>query len=84
MDRLLSTFSVATKPRIRHYLHWAIHNPTHFQIISTRSLIGWVSLESLRADNRLVRSLMKQAINDAEEQGRLRSSNVAQTLALAQ
>jgi AcrR family transcriptional regulator len=61
------------------YLHWAIHNPTHFQIISTRSLIDWGSSESLRADNRLVRSLMEQAITDAEEQGKLRSANIAQT-----
>jgi hypothetical protein len=61
------------------YLHWAIHNPTHFQIISTRSLIDWGSSESLRADNKLVRSLMERAITDAEEQGKLRSANIAQT-----
>jgi AcrR family transcriptional regulator len=61
------------------YLHWAIHNPTHFQIISTRSLIDWSSSESLRADNKLVRSLMELAINDAQEQGKLRSTNIAET-----
>ena len=61
------------------YLHWAIHNPTHFQIISTRSLIDWSSSESLRADNMLVRSLMEQAITDAQQQGKLRSTNIAQT-----
>jgi AcrR family transcriptional regulator len=61
------------------YLHWAIHNPTHFKIISTRSLIDWGSSESLRTDNRLVRSLMEQAITDAEKQGKLRSPNIAQT-----
>jgi AcrR family transcriptional regulator len=60
------------------YLHWAIHNPTHFQIISTRSLIDWGSSESLRADNKLVRSLMERAITEAEEQGKLRSANIAQ------
>ncbi len=61
------------------YLHWAIHNPTHFQIISTRSLIDWGSSESLREDNRLVRSLMEQAIADAQERGQLRSANIAET-----
>ena len=60
------------------YLHWAIHNPTHFQIISTRSLIDWGSSESLRADNRLIRSLMEQAITDAEKQGKLRPAKIAQ------
>jgi AcrR family transcriptional regulator len=61
------------------YLHWAIHNPTHFQIISTRSLIDWSSSELLRADNKLVRSLMEQAITDALDQGKLRSANIAET-----
>ena len=37
------------------YLRWAIRNPTHFQIISTRSLIDWDSSESLRRDNEAVR-----------------------------
>jgi len=60
------------------YLHWAIHNPTHFQIISTRSLIDWGSSQSLREDNKVVRMLMEQAIADAMEQGKLRSSNIAQ------
>jgi AcrR family transcriptional regulator len=60
------------------YLHWAINNPTHFQIISTRNLIDWDSSESLRADNRLVRSLMEQAITDAAKQGKLRLANIAQ------
>jgi AcrR family transcriptional regulator len=61
------------------YLRWAIHNPTHFQIISTRSLIDWGNSESLREDNKLVRSLMEQAIADAQEQGMLRSANIAET-----
>ena len=61
------------------YLHWAIHNPTHFQIISTRNLIDWGSSESLREDNRLVRALMEQAIADARQQGKLRSKNMAET-----
>jgi hypothetical protein len=61
------------------YLHWAIHNPTHFQIISTRNLIDWGSSESLREDNRVVRSLMEEALVDAQQQGKLRSENIAET-----
>jgi len=60
------------------YLHWAIHNPTHFQIISTRNLIDWGRSESLREDNRIVRSLMEQAITEAQQQNRLRSDNIAE------
>jgi AcrR family transcriptional regulator len=61
------------------YLHWAIHNPTHFQVISTRSLIDWSASTSLREDNTLIRSLMEQAIDDAHDTGRLRSVNIAET-----
>jgi AcrR family transcriptional regulator len=61
------------------YLHWAIHNPTHFQVISTRSLIDWGASESLREDNRVIRSLMEEAIDDAYRQGKLRSVNIAET-----
>ena len=32
------------------YLSWAFQYPTHFQIISTRSLIDWDSSEALRRD----------------------------------
>ncbi|MEI9431781.1 TetR/AcrR family transcriptional regulator [Mesorhizobium sp. Cs1299R1N3] len=60
------------------YLHWAIHNPTHFQIISTRSLIDWNSSESLREDNRVVRSAMEGAIEDAQQQGKLGAVNIAE------
>ncbi|SFU23402.1 TetR/AcrR family transcriptional regulator [Mesorhizobium sp. YR577] len=61
------------------YLHWAIHNPTHFQIISTRNLIDWGGSESLREDNKIVRSLMEEAIVDTQQQGKLRSDNIAET-----
>lgn len=61
------------------YLYWAIHNPTHFQIISTRNLIDWGSSESLREDNKVVRSLMEEAVVDAQQQGKLRFDNIAET-----
>jgi len=61
------------------YLHWAIHSPTHFQTISTRSLIDCSSSQSLRDDNLVVRTLMEQAIIDAQQQGKLCSNNMAET-----
>lgn len=65
------------------YLRWAIHNPTHFQIISTRSLIDWGSSASLSEDNKLVRSLMEEAIDDAQAMGVLRTISIAETYVAA-
>lgn len=61
------------------YLRWAIRNPTHFQIISTRSLIDWDSSESLRHDNEVVRSLMEGSMIEAQRRNMLRSNDIAQT-----
>jgi AcrR family transcriptional regulator len=61
------------------YLRWAIRNPTHFQIISTRSLIDWDSSESLRHDNEAVRALMEGAMAEAQRRSMLRSNDIADT-----
>ena len=61
------------------YLRWAIRNPTHFQVISTRSLIDWDSSESLRRDNEAVRSLLEGAMAEAQRRSMLRSDNIADT-----
>lgn len=61
------------------YLHWAIQNPTHFQIISTRSLIDWQGSDSLRRDNEAVRVMMESALIEAQQRGLLRSDNLADT-----
>lgn len=58
------------------YLRWAIRNPTHFQIISTRSLIDWDSSESLRRDNEAVRALMEDAMMEAQRRSMLRSNDI--------
>lgn len=60
------------------YLRWAIQNPTHFQIISTRSLIDWGSSESLQRDNAAIRALMEEALTDAQRRGFLKSTNLAE------
>lgn len=61
------------------YLRWATRNPTHFQIISTRSLIDWAGSESLRRDNDTVRSLMDGAMGEALARNMLRSDDLAAT-----
>lgn len=61
------------------YLRWASQNPTHFQIISSRSLIDWASSESLRRDNEAVRSLMEGALVEAMARDMLRSDDLADT-----
>ena len=63
----------------RAYLRWASRNPTHFQIISSRSLIDWASSESLRRDNDAVRSLMDEALVEALARDMLRSDDLADT-----
>lgn len=60
------------------YLRWAIHNPTHFQIISTRNLIDWGGSKSLRADNLAIRTLMEEALVEAQRRGFLRSDNLVE------
>ena len=61
------------------YLRWATRNPTHFQIISTRSLIDWDSSESLRHDNEAVRSLLEGSMVEAQRRSMLRSNDIADT-----
>src|SRR5690606_10684649 len=58
------------------YLRWATRNPTHFQIVSTRSLIDWAGSESLRRDNEAVRALMEGAMVEAVEREMLRSNDL--------
>jgi AcrR family transcriptional regulator len=60
------------------YLRWAMQNPTHFQIISTRGLIDWGSSESLQADNAAIRALMEEAMVEARRRGLLRSDDLAE------
>lgn len=58
------------------YLRWALRNPTHFRLISDRSLIDFEGSESLRRDNREIRALMDELLTDAERRGLLRAVDV--------
>jgi AcrR family transcriptional regulator len=56
----------------RGYLQWAFANPTHFEVISSRSLIDFDGSESLRRDNEQIRKLMIDLLADARNRGQLR------------
>jgi AcrR family transcriptional regulator len=53
------------------YLEWAIANPTHFQIISSRTLIDFDASDSLRDQNEAIRRKMIGLLAQAQRQGRL-------------
>jgi AcrR family transcriptional regulator len=53
------------------YLEWAIANPTHFQIISSRTLIDFDASDSLRDQNEAIRRKMIDLLTKAQLQGRL-------------
>ncbi len=53
------------------YLRWAKDNPTHFQIISSRTLIDFASAPSLAASNAALRALMVDLVVKAQAKGQL-------------
>jgi hypothetical protein len=64
------------------YTQWALNNPTHFQIVSNRSLIDFDGSESLRDDNDELRAIMDGLLAEAAERGELRSGPIG-TIPLA-
>lgn len=56
----------------RGYLRWAIGYPTHFRIISSRSLIDFYGSALLVDTNEEIRQLMINLLNDAKMRGILR------------
>jgi AcrR family transcriptional regulator len=53
------------------YLRWALHNPTHFRLISDRSLIDFEGSAVLRRENLEIRGLMDELLADAQRRGLL-------------
>lgn len=53
------------------FLRWAVRNPTHFQVISTRSVIDFEG-SSLRRRNDEIRTRMDALMTEAAEAGLLR------------
>lgn len=62
------------------FLHWAIRNPTHFQVISTRSVIDFEG-SPLRRRNDEIRARMEALIAEAAEAGLLRPGDPGRHLA---
>jgi AcrR family transcriptional regulator len=58
------------------YLRWAAKNPTHFRIVSDRSLVDFDSSESLRRDNEELRSQMVGLLREAQQRGMLRVADL--------
>jgi AcrR family transcriptional regulator len=58
------------------YLRWAMRNPTHFRVISDRSLIDFAGSEVLRRQNREIRDLMEELLAQAQSRGMLRPMDV--------
>ncbi len=53
------------------YLEWALANPTHFQIISSRTLIDFDASDRLRDQNEAIRRKMTDLLAQTQQQGRL-------------
>lgn len=65
------------------YLQWAIANPTHFQIISSRKLIDFEASDSLRSQNEAIRQRMAALLTEAKRQGQLAPESDVDLLVLA-
>ena len=55
----------------RSYLQWALTNPTHFEVINSRTLIDFEASDSLRAQNAAIRQRMFELLTHARERGQL-------------
>lgn len=53
----------------RAYLRWAAENPTHFTVVSNRSLIDYDSSTSMKRLNEELQALMGQTLDEAQRQG---------------
>jgi AcrR family transcriptional regulator len=53
------------------YLRWALQNPTHFEVISSRTLIDITSSDGIQRANDEIRSIMVQLLEQARTDGTL-------------
>ena len=64
----------------RAYLHWAMHNPTHFEVISSRRLFDHDRSAAVSSDNAEVMDLAARLLKDAHARGQLGTSDLRQVL----
>jgi AcrR family transcriptional regulator len=55
----------------RGYLQWALANPTHFEVINSRTLIDFEASDNLRTQNEAIRQRMFELLSEARERGQL-------------
>lgn len=65
------------------YLRWALSNPTHFEIISSRKLIDFAASEVLREQNEAIRLNMIDLVRSAKEDGALAPDSDVEQVVLA-
>jgi AcrR family transcriptional regulator len=58
------------------YLRWALRNPAHFHILSTRGVFDLDGAEALREDNARIISMVGETLADAARLGLLRGGDV--------
>ncbi|MGK4422047.1 TetR-like C-terminal domain-containing protein, partial [Klebsiella pneumoniae] len=57
-----------------------IDNPTHFRVISDRTLIDFDGSASLRADNAALQAIMTRAVETAQARGLMPGDDIADAL----
>ncbi|MEO4002046.1 TetR/AcrR family transcriptional regulator [Mesorhizobium sp. CAU 1732] len=65
------------------YLRWAMSNPTHFEVISSRKLIDFAASETLRAQNETIRRTMVDLVTRAKVEGSLAPDSDVNQVVLA-
>jgi AcrR family transcriptional regulator len=65
------------------YLQWAIANPTHFEVISSRKLIDFASSITLQEQNEAIRIHMFQLLTQARQTGDLAPDLQVDTIVLS-
>jgi AcrR family transcriptional regulator len=58
------------------YLRWALHNPTHFEIISSRRLFDHDNADAVSRDNAALIDLTERTLAEAFARGQLRSPDL--------
>jgi AcrR family transcriptional regulator len=53
------------------YLRWALDNPTHFEVISSRTLVDFAGSKALVEENAAIRDIMVELLERARDEGQL-------------
>jgi AcrR family transcriptional regulator len=59
------------------YMRWVLRNPTHFRVISDRSLIDFEGSPALMRDNAEIRALMTGTLAEGQAKGQFRPGDLS-------